>query len=71
MQDQRAAGHPVHRLVEQGCREMGRVRGGHAQRKQPQTTRLPVLVGRAWVERAALGTNPYPETSANSEHLED
>lgn len=42
MQDQRAACHPVHRLVEQGCREMGRgrVRDGDM---WTQTTHRPIL----------------------------
>lgn len=61
MQDQRAACHPVHRLVEQGCRETGRVRGGHAWRKQPQTTRLPVLAANAGVGGVAQSPPPPPQ----------
>lgn len=75
MQDQCAACHPVHRLVEQGCRETGRVRGGHARRKQAQTTCLPVLTASTRAGGGAppprpLGTTPYPVPRANSEHLE-
>lgn len=76
MQDQRAACHPVHRLVEQGCRERGRVRGGYAQRKQPQTTPPACPCCKRWsrgsgpIPRPPPPTTPHPVTRSNPEDLQ-